>query len=470
MHLRLALFLLSLAWPAFAQPVSAPDCTADVEVARDLVLDVRYRCRASVPLGFMTDDGRVAAHVSGLGASRVEPVNGLVEARYRYDLGAYARGVDNTRAAVERGGGVLAILGSWLLEPRGYERAATIDLRVQTPPGLSFAAGLPKVGDAWRLEGLSARFAGYTAIGQVALSELAVPLPGALRTGAARRDGVLRLALLDGFAGGSRPELVDWVRLTTQAMSNYWQGFTAPQMLVGLVPSSRRGVGYGRAVSGGGPSVMIEVGREVDKRRLFDDWVLVHELIHTGMPFIRGRAMWFMEGAATYIEPIIRARAGWKSEEDVWLEWVENMPLALPAFTAGLANASGRENYWGGALFMLMADVGLRRATQGTKGLEDCLSEALWAGFHGARRATLEEYAQACDRGTGTTAMSALLDRHFTRASSVDLVEFWRELGVSRIGGRILLDDAAPLARWRKLIVMGPADRPPRRVKLPWQS
>jgi hypothetical protein len=43
-------------------------------------------------------------------------------------------------------------------------------------------------------------------------------------------------------------------------------------------------------------------------------------------------------------------------------------------------------------------------------------------------------------------------------------------LGVALVGGRIALDDGAPLAKWRKLIVMGPPSRPTPHVKLPWES
>ena len=46
--------------------------------------------------------------------------------------------------------------------------------------GLSFATGLPKVGDAWRLMNASVSFAGYTAIGKYSLQEIAVPAPGSL--------------------------------------------------------------------------------------------------------------------------------------------------------------------------------------------------------------------------------------------------------------------------------------------------
>jgi len=154
---------------------------------------------------------------------------------------------------------------------------------------------------------------------------------------------VLRLAVLDGVGDSARADLTDWVRRTAAAQANWWRGFTAPHMLVGLVPSAtRRPVGYGRTVPGGGPTVMVEVAREVDKRRLFDDWVLTHELVHTGMPFIRGRATWFMEGAATYIEPIVRARAGWKTEEEVWREWIDNMPRGVAAFASGQVRSSSQ--------------------------------------------------------------------------------------------------------------------------------
>jgi hypothetical protein len=459
---------LLAASPVLAQPVAAPDCTAGAELSErgGLGLEVTVRCRATQPLAFEMGEARAAPYVAGL---EVGQGNGIAEARYRFDLSGFARGVDSTSLAVQRGNGVLATLGTWLLEPRGYDRPPVIDIRVTAGPGLVFAAGLPKVGDAWRLAGTSVRFAGYTALGRLTWRELAVPAPGSLRPGQPPSRGVLRIALLDGVAEASRADVFDWVDRTAQAQTNYWQGFTARQALVGLVPmAGRRAVGYGRSVPGGGATVMVEIGKDVDRHRLFGDWVLTHELVHTGMPFIRGRGTWFMEGAATYVEPIVRARAGWKTEEEVWREWIDNMPKAVPAFASGLANASGRENYWGGALFMLLADLSIRRASQGAMGLEDCLGGVLWSGLDGAQRVSVGDYAAACDRATGTPVMSALVERHFNRGEPFDLAALWRDLGVSLIGGRISLDDAAPGAAWRRMIV--PGNRPARPVKLPWQS
>ena len=462
MNFRLFLLLAALAFPATAQPIAVPDCTVDADLAADLKLQVRFHCRSTGPITFEPESRRMAAYVSGLTVAGGE-------ARYQFDLRAYASAVDSPTAAVLRGDGVLATLSSWLLRPRGYAQLPIIDIRVRAADGMGFAAGLPKAGDAWRLAGTSVGFAGYSALGRLSFTDIAVPVPGSLRSGVARQDGVLRLAILDGVTGVSRDELIDWVRRTAEAESNYWQGFTARQMMVGLVPmAGKRGVGFGRTVSGGGATVMVEVGVDTERRRLFNDWVLVHELVHTGMPFIDGNGTWLMEGAATYVEPIIRARAGWKTEEEVWMEWVKDMPQGAQALASGLQNASGRANYWAGATFMLLTDLSIRRATNGAKGLEDCLGGVLWGGIGAQHRMGIADYAAACDHATGVAVMTDLVNSHYAIGTPVPLATLWRELGVGMVGDRIVLDDTAPGAQWRKMIVFG--TKPARRVKLPWES
>jgi hypothetical protein len=470
---------------ADAQPAAAPDCTANVDLSAEggLKVGVVYRCRAPGPITFLPagerSGGRVLSFTDQNGKAvapsedgwRVEPVNGVVEAHYSFDLLGYAQAVNSPTLAIARGNGVLALLECWLLEPRGYPGAPVIDLHVRTADGLSFSSGLPRVGDAWRISDALVRFAGYSALGKFTLKEIAVPAPGSLRAGQPSRDGVLRLAMLDGFKGDGTEALIDWVRLTAQAEANYWQGFTARQLMVGLIPmDGRKGVGFGRTVPGGGATVMVEVGADVDKRRLYNEWVLVHELIHTGMPYVDRRGTWLMEGAATYVEPVIRARAGWKTEAEVWKEWIDNMPRGIAAYNVGLANAEGNQNYWAGATFMLLADIGMRQATKGAKGLEDCLGGVLWSGMDATNRVSVAEFAQACDKATGTSVVSGLVAKHYLKRDPVDLGALWKSLGVALVDGRIVLDDHAPQAEWRKMIVMGPANRSLKPVKLPWQS
>ncbi|MCW5747635.1 MAG: hypothetical protein KIT36_15720 [Alphaproteobacteria bacterium] len=468
--------------PARGQP-AAGDCTAQVDVelgpARDgqpvgPVLAVAMACRSASPARFLVDGPSTAAALASVrdGGDRpierdgvvweVPPQAGVATLRYRLDLGALARDINRVSVAVARGEAVLAIASTWLVEPR-LQGVATpaIDLTVTTPPGVSFLAGLPQSGGVWRLRGTTVRFVGYTVFGRLATERVAVPPPSGMPAG---QPAHLDLAIFDGAFALPRADLVEWVRRTVLMTAGYWDGFTNPSMLVALLPTpGRRGVGYGRTVPGGGSTVMVQVGERSTLADLQDDWVLPHEFVHTGMPFLRGNGTWFMEGAATYIEPIIRARAGWKSEADVWREWVENMPRGLSALRSGM---SGGSPYWGGALFFLLADIEIRRSTGGTKGLEDCFRGARRLGgpMTSTERWSIDQYVERCDAALGRPLMAGIVTRYLGQSTRIDLDALWRDLGVRLDGTTVITDDAAPLAAIRKMIVAGAPGRPQTRV------
>src|ERR1700730_1992809 len=176
MFRRILIAALLATSPALAQPAAVPDCTVEgvLSDGEGLKLEVTQRCRASQSLSFQPTEDRAAQFVSDL---KVEQRDGMAEAHYRFDLSGFARAVDSTSVAVLRGNSALATLGSWLLEPRDYDRVPIIYIRMTTAAGLIFATGLPKVGDAWRLSGPPVRFAGYSALGRLAYRQLAVPAP-----------------------------------------------------------------------------------------------------------------------------------------------------------------------------------------------------------------------------------------------------------------------------------------------------
>jgi hypothetical protein len=461
----------------------APDCSAQVDVEMIApregapagpVLAVDLTCRSQAPVQFFGDGSGTAGAMKMVrdGADRpverdgaawaVPPQAGVATLRYRIDLGALARGLSNVTVAVGRGEGALAIAAVWLVEPRLQGVAApSIDIAVRTPPGTVFLAGLPESGGVWRLRGTTVRFVGYTVFGRVQSERIPVPPPNG---SAAGEQAFVDLVILDGEFEAPRDDLVEWVRRTVMMTAGYWDGFTNRRMLVSLVASpGRRGVGYGRTVPGGGSTVMIQVGERSNRADLQNDWVLPHEFVHTGMPFLRGNGMWFMEGAATYVEPIVRARAGWKTEPEVWREWVENLPRGLSALDSGMEGGSA---YWGGALFFLLADIEIRRATSGAKGVEDCFKGARRLGGPMAptERWSVTEYVARCDEALGAPLMAKVMERYVGKSNRIDLDALWRDLGVRFDGTTITTNDAAPLAAIRKLIVAGPPGRAQTRV------
>ncbi len=453
---------------AAASAATTADCIANVRLEdrgpeRAPSLAVAFTCRTDGTVRFVADSAATTAHLrdardgsdspieGGDGTWSVQARGGNATLRYSFDLSAYARDVDRVTAAVERGGAAMAILSTWLPEPRLPSGAVpVIDIRVAAPPELKAAIALPPVDGGWRLQGTTVRFAGYGVIGRFDREQMRLPAAGG---GSATLD----IARLDGALAVSRPELMDWIRKTALAHVEYWQGFTTSRVLLAVVPTpGRPRVVFGRVVPGGGVSVMLQVGSRATSPELWDDWILPHEFVHTGMPMITGRANWFMEGAATYVEPVIRARAGFKREAEVWREWIEQMPRGLSALRSGM---SGGSPYWGGGLFMLLSDIEIRRATSGAKGLEHCLRGALRAGgdMTPAERWPLATFAQRCDTALGRPVMAMMLERHLGRSVEVDLPALWRDLGVTLNGARIETDDSAPLAWIRRILVMGGA-------------
>src|SRR3546814_7389061 len=85
-----------------------------------------------------------------------------------------------------------------------------------------------------------------------------------------------------------------------------------------------------------------------------------------------------MEGMATYGEPVIRARAGWYPVPQMWHEFASQMPRGVDVLTIQSLDAVTRRGiYWGGAIFMLLADLDIRERSHGRASLETCFRAVL---------------------------------------------------------------------------------------------
>ncbi|GAC1648728.1 MAG: hypothetical protein NVS9B15_07630 [Acidobacteriaceae bacterium] len=161
---------------------------------------------------------------------------------------------------------------------------------------------------------------------------------------------------------------------------------------------------------------------------------------------------WIEEGSATYIEPIARAQIGNMSVEDVWKQFVRDMPKGEPDDgDAGLdtTHTWGR-TYWGGAMFCLIADVRIREATHNRRGLQDAFRAILNHNGVISEDWPIENAFKVGDRATGTTVLTDLYHTMKNKPSPIDLKQLWTKLGVSLQNGKVVFNDKAPEAAIRK--------------------
>lgn len=267
------------------------------------------------------------------------------------------------------------------------------------------------------------------------------------------------------FAEGSldlgTDAVVGRVKDAAQALTVYYGKFPVARVRMLVFPvSDKHGVFRGTTWGdrGGFPSfTRISVGQQTTAKELSDDWMITHELAHTGFPNLAEEHHWMEEGLATYVEPIARVQAGQLNAKTIWRDMMDGMPKGEPAAgDEGLdrTHTWGR-TYWGGALFCLAADVEIRKETKNKKGLQDSLRAIVAAGGTIDQDWPIERAFEVGDKATGTKVLSEMFAKWSTSPVSVDLLALWKELGVKRVGDGVELDGKAPLAGVREGITAG---------------
>jgi len=247
-----------------------------------------------------------------------------------------------------------------------------------------------------------------------------------------------------------------WVRDAARAVTTYYGHFPVAQCDVRIISSFGRGVGFGQAVAHSRvPRITVNLGRETRAEDLADDWTLTHEMVHLAFPTMARTHHWLEEGLATYIEPIARFKVGLRSEESVWQEWLLSMSQGQPEEgDRGLdfTRTWGRV-YWGGALFALVSDVEIRRASGNRLGLRHALQGIMNAGGTMAVSWNITDAFATGDKATHTLVLSTEYQKRRAAPEPVNLDELWTNLGVRLEQGRVYFNDQAPWAAVRKGIL-----------------
>ncbi|WP_394832858.1 hypothetical protein LVJ94_40790 [Pendulispora rubella] len=361
--------------------------------------------------------------------------------RYRFELRAAAAEVVRDGIARRAGDGVIeSPAHAWLLHPLQTHQEDRARFHVAAEDGVRFATGLRATApDTYEIRASEISRVPYSLFGKFRASEVHIG------------DTSLKVAIVPGRFRASDAVLTEWITRSTGAVRDYFGAFPMEGTLYAVLPRSGDSVGFGRASAGaGGGSILIDVGRETDEAELRRDWVAVHETLHFAMPSLAREHIWAEEGLATYLEPIVRRRAGLTSDEDLWRQFYEMMPNGLPrAGDRGMDNTHtwGRI-YWGGAIFWLVADVEIRKRTQNAHSLRDAVRAILRAGGNNSEMWEASRMWDEGDRATGTHVLRDLAASMGSQPGSVDLAGLFRELGVSATA----LDDSAPRAALRKAI------------------
>ena len=271
-------------------------------------------------------------------------------------------------------------------------------------------------------------------------------------------NAIFEVSLPGNELRASDAEISDYVQRGARAIVRYFGKFPVDHVNINIraVPGNR--VRFGRTMPANGGTIMMLIGRDATRDALNDDWTLTHEMTHLAFPATKeDNTDWLGEGMATYVEPIARAQAGYLTPEYVWKQFVDDIPRGEPApGDGGLDGGHGIGRiYWGGALFCLVADVEIRKATKNKKGLQDAFRYIM------KDKGTMEyEWPIAMifeegDQATGTHVLQDLYAAWKDKPVQVDLPKLWRELGVEKKGNTVEFHDDAPQAEVRKGIMSG---------------
>lgn len=437
----LALPALFAAGPVAAQPTR--NCHYDIRLhdPAALILEVTARCTGTGPVAFDRpgEDGMAAALESFVPGADGHSV------RYRFRLGDLADLAASPEVAQRIGPAVVSPLSVWLSQP-DLPGSTPVTLSITTEDGLDVAIGLPQHGGLLRMSTADMPYGGFAVFGK--FTRRMLPAGG---------DAKIELV---GFPG--RLQLDDatidtWVTDSAKAVAQYYGHFPLRHTLILATPvRDHAGIQFGQVRGGGGGTMLLQIGEQTTRAQLYDGWVLVHEMIHLGAPFVTGRSFWLMEGMATYGEPVIRARAGWYPVPQMWREFASQMPRGVDALTVESLDAVSRRGvYWGGAIFMLLADIDIRERSHGKASLETCFRAVLNSGGNTTVRWPRAEFLRICDAATGTGTMARLAARYAVQPAPLDLDALWRDLGVKLTADGVQFDDTAPKAALRRAITTG---------------
>lgn len=332
----------------------------------------------------------------------------------------------------------------WLWHPPRIAEDAAITAEFRAREGERVSTPWTPLGDGrYALPEAAVRWGSYTAVGDLELHALEVA------------GGALEVVVLDGPRRLTSAGLRRWLEAAGEAAASLYGAFPRPhlQLLVVPVDGGDEPVIFG-AVERGGASIFLLINGGAADDEFIGEWVAIHEILHTGMPFVARGDAWLAEGFVTYYTEVVRARTGLKTEEQAWQALFAGFRRGIhdvrgDATLSDASQAMGRLHayswvYWGGAAIALLSDVAIREASAGARSLDDGLRHLSRCCAQSSRRWTADEILAEIDAWRGDAGIAPLCREVLATSGFDELPALYRKLGVSVVDENLGVDDTAP--------------------------
>ncbi len=299
--------------------------------ANELTIEAVFPAGTPATLGFESDATRFVTDVHlatndgwrplalARGAiTAPECASGGCRIRYHYLLAEAARAIADVDTAMAAGDAIEAPPSTWLLHPNdvapaGYRLhvAASVGFVSPLPPAVDGTADTYEAHDA----GLEITpFAGLGTACACARS------PSANRFS---RSELRQPRALDDDA------IVAWITHAAEGIAAYYGHYPSAAPLFLVLPDEGTSTD-GKTLGNGGASTILRIGPRVTPALAREGWVATHEMIHLNFPSFGYPHSWLEEGIATYVEPIVRVRAGVIAPDALWHDLVKQGADGLP--------------------------------------------------------------------------------------------------------------------------------------------
>ena len=278
----------------------------------------------------------------------------------------------------------------------------------------------------------------------------------------------LRIAVLNSHNLVDTPAVTEWVRETAGNIALAYGRFPNSSARIVVIPVGQSmwggdaAVPFGRVVRDGGETIELFINESRSVSEYYGTWTATHEFSHLLLPYVQRSQRWISEGFAQYYQNLLLARAGQYTEIYAWQELFDGFERgrqSAPGRSPNAATAEGERSarmkiYWSGAALALIADVELRRRSDGRESLDTVLDRMQQCCLPSARTWSGEALFRKFDTLVDEPLFMDLYRRYADATGFPDVRPLLEQLGVRAEDGEMRLSDDAELATIRRALTI----------------